>query len=161
MIMATAPLFVLVMRHGEKLKDPRDPHLSPSGAARAKELAGYIPESFGRPDFIFATAPSKHSVRPYETVEPLSKRTGIPIEDSYADQDYGALAADLRSGGSTAGKKGVICWHHGNIPPLLHALGAKDGEFPDPWDRDVFNLILKVEFTDGEAPKVSKVVEPF
>lgn len=162
--MATAPLSVLVMRHAEKPGDPQDPHLSPSGVARAKQLARYIPESFGQPDFIFASAPSKHSVRPYETVQPLSKRTGVPIDATYADQDYGALAADLlsgRTGGDVAGKQGVICWHHGNIPSLLHALGAKDGEYPDPWDRNVFNLILRVDFKDGEDPRVSKVLEPF
>jgi hypothetical protein len=103
-------------------------------------------------------------VRPYETVQPLSKRTGIPIDATYADQDYGALAADLLSGatgGDVAGKQGVICWHHGNIPSLLRALGGKGGDYPDPWDPNVFGLILKVEFRNGEAPKVSKVEEPF
>ena len=159
--MAMTPRSVLVMRHAEKPKDPHDPHLSPRGGARAKELARYIPESFGQPDFIFAAAPSKHSMRPHETVQPLSERTGVPIDATYADQDYGALAADLLSGGNTAGKQGVICWHHGNIPSLLHALGAEDGGYPDPWKRDVFDLILKVDFEYGKPPHVTRVNEPF
>jgi phosphohistidine phosphatase SixA len=159
--MATPPKFVLVMRHAEKSPDPRDPDLSPEGLARAEKLASYIPDTFGAPDFIFATAISKHSARPYETVEPLAKRTGKPIDATIADQDYGALASDLLSGGAYSGKQGVICWHHGNIPSLLHALGAKDGEYPDPWDAKVFNLILKVEFDGNAIPQVSKVEEPF
>jgi hypothetical protein len=159
--MAATPRFVLVMRHAEKPDDPHDPDLSSKGAARADELAQYIPKTFGEPEFIVAAAPSKNSVRPFETVQPLSKATRVAIDQSYADQDYGALAADLLSGGKTAGKQGVICWHHGNIPSLLHALRAKDGDYPDPWPRDVFNLILRVDFAEGAPPKVTRVIEPF
>lgn len=47
---------VLVMRHAEKSPDLNDPHLTAAGEQRAKSLATYIPEQFGKPDFIFATA---------------------------------------------------------------------------------------------------------
>jgi hypothetical protein len=159
--MATPPKFILVMRHAEKPRDPHDPNLSPEGRSRAERRASYIPDTFGTPDFIVAAAISKHSARPYETVEPLAKRTGKPIDATIADQDYGALASDLLSGGDYAGKQGVVCWHHGNIPSLLRGLGAKEGEYPDPWDSKVFNLILKVEFRDNAVPAVTKVHEPF
>jgi phosphohistidine phosphatase SixA len=155
----TPPRFVLVMRHAEGPNDPRDPNLSPEGLARAEKLASYVPTTFAAPDFIFAAAVSKHSMRPYETVEPLAKQTGKPIDATVADQDYGILAGDLLAGGPYAAKQGVICWHHGDIPALLHALGAKQGDYPDPWDPKVFNLILKVDFIDGI--KVSKILEPF
>jgi phosphohistidine phosphatase SixA len=157
---AEPPKFILVMRHAEKPEDPRDPDLTPEGVARAEKLAGYIPETFGPPDFIFAAAISKHSARPFETVQPLAKRTGKAIDATIADQDYGALAAGLLSDAAYSGKQIVVCWHHGNIPSLLHALGAKNGDYPDPWNRNVFNLILKVEFL-GNKVKVSEVVEPF
>jgi phosphohistidine phosphatase SixA len=154
------PKLLLVMRHAEKSADPSDPNLTPAGEARAKALADYIPNEFGAPDFIFAAAISKHSARPYETVKPLSKRTGVPIDATIADQDYGFLASELLKDTDYAGKTGVVCWHHGNIPSLMHALGAPSNAYPDPWDPKVFNLILKVEFPAGGLT-VGKVIEPF
>jgi broad specificity phosphatase PhoE len=148
------------MRHAEKPEDLADPNLTPAGLARAKSLATYIPATFGKPDFIFAAAISKHSARPYQTVQPLSQSTGVPIDATIADQDYGFLATQLLSSPAYAGKQGVVCWHHGNIPNLLHALGAKDGTYPDPWDRTVFDLILKIDFP-GAPPTVTKVTENF
>jgi hypothetical protein len=54
----------------------------------------------------------------------------------------------------------VVCWHHGNIPSLAHALNAKTGDYPDPWDPSVFNLILQFDFL-GDMPTVTRVIEPF
>jgi phosphohistidine phosphatase SixA len=142
---------ILVMRHAEKPDDPTDPDLTPAGQQRATTLATFIPKRFGTPDFIFAASISKNSARPYETVKPLSKATGIPIDATYADQDYGALAQALRSERRYQDKLIIVCWHHGNIPNLLHALKALDGQYPDPWDRNVFNLILLTKF-DGDTP---------
>jgi broad specificity phosphatase PhoE len=46
---------ILVTRHAEKSSDPLDPDLTPEGHERAKRLATYIPDTFGKPDFLFAT----------------------------------------------------------------------------------------------------------
>jgi phosphohistidine phosphatase SixA len=159
--MASPPKFVLVMRHAEKPDDPRDPNLSREGLARAEKLATYIPQSFGAPDFIISAAVSKHSARPYETVEPLAKRTGKPIDATIADQDYGVLADNLLAGGDYSAKQGLVCWHHGHIPAFLHELGAKQGDYPNPWNPQVFNLILKVDFIGTGELKVTKVTQPF
>lgn len=159
--MTNRPKLVLVMRHGEKPDDPRDPDLAPAGKARAARLATYIPETFGAPDVIFATSLSKHSARPYETVLPLSKATGAPIDATVADQDYPVLAADLLEEARYAGKQVVVCWHHGNIPSLMCKLGAPGGAYPDPWKPEVFNLILKVEFSGAGAAEVAQVEEGF
>jgi hypothetical protein len=155
------PKFILVMRHAEKPLDPHDPNLDPAGYARATALATYLPKIFGTPDFIFAASISKHSARPYETVEPLAKQTGKPIDATIADQDYGVIASDLLSMPDYADKQVVVCWHHGNIPSMLHAMGAQAGSYPDPWDPVVFNLILKIEFPGGGAPTIAKIKEPF
>jgi len=42
----------------------------------------------------------------------------------------------------------------------MHQLGAGKGDYPDPWDPAVFNLILEVTFSDGKV-SVKKVTEPF
>ena len=53
-----SPNVILVMRHAEKPTDDHDPHLSPPGKERAEKLATYIPDTFGKPDFVFAAAVS-------------------------------------------------------------------------------------------------------
>jgi hypothetical protein len=155
------PNSILVMRHAEKSDDPNDPDLTPTGLQRAGELATFIPQKFGKPDYLFAASISRHSARPYETVKPLSKATGVPIDATYADQDYGALAEALLDGAKFQAKLVVVCWHHGNIPNLLHALKAPDGQYPDPWNRTVFNLILQATFSQGGIPSVAEITEPF
>jgi hypothetical protein len=55
---------ILLMRHAERSADPLEPNLSPAGFDRAKKLASYLPATFGKPDFLFASAVSKHSRRP-------------------------------------------------------------------------------------------------
>ena len=150
---------ILVMRHAEKSDDPLDPHLTSAGLARAKALAHYIPATFGMPQFLFASAASKHSRRPIETLEPLAAQCHLTIDDSYADQDYGALAHHLRKNDGMAGALVVVCWHHGNIPPMMHALHAAAGDYPNPWKGDVFDLILQVTLGSG-APSVRRITEP-
>jgi broad specificity phosphatase PhoE len=158
--MAAKPKLILVMRHAEKPQDPHDPNLTPAGQARAAKLATYIPKTFGDPDFLFAAAISKSSARPYETLEPLAKATGKPIDATIADNDYGVLASDLLSDPKYAGARVVVSWHHGNIPPLMHALGAEPGTYPHPWDREVFNLILRVKVSK-QGLAIKSVFEPF
>ena len=154
-----SPTVLLVMRHAEKSQDPDDPNLSAAGADRAVQLATFIPNRFGPPKYIFATAVSKHSARPLQTVQPLAKAIAVTIDQSFADQDYGALAKALQHDPRYSGQLTLICWHHGNIPNLLHALHAPDGTFPDPWQRDCFNLIVLLK-SNGPM-SVSQVVEPF
>jgi broad specificity phosphatase PhoE len=158
--MADTPKMILVMRHAEKPADPMDPNLTAAGKKRAKRLATFIPKELGKPDFIFAAAISPHSKRPYETIKPLSKATKVAIDARIADNDYGVLAQELLTKKKYAGKCILVCWHHGNIPPLMRALRAPQGQYPSPWKHTVFNLILRLEFPDGK-PKVKKVYEPF
>jgi phosphohistidine phosphatase SixA len=155
------PAKVLVMRHAEKLDDPNDPNLSPPGQARAAAMVAWYPATFGRPDSIFATAISKHSERPIQTVQPLAQSLGIPFNATFSDQDYGALAKLLLSDTKFSGKSILICWHHGNIPGLLRALGASTGSYPDPWDFTVFDLVVALDYGAGKPPVASEITEPF
>jgi hypothetical protein len=75
----------------------------------------------------------------------------------------GALASQLLSDPryADAGALIVVCWHHGNIPSMAHALRAKLGSYPDPWDADVFNQILVLSYLDDREPKIDSLIEPF
>ncbi|MBV8919249.1 histidine phosphatase family protein [Bradyrhizobium sp.] len=154
---------ILVMRHAEKSGDPLDPNLTDKGRERANALVDYIPNAFGSiPKFLFASAVSKHSRRPIETLEPLAAKFDLSIDSTFADQDYGALAHHLRHSGQFDDVLSVVCWHHGNIPSLMHALKADASDYPDPWERDIFNLILRVILREGgQPPIVAEVTEPF
>lgn len=151
---------ILLMRHAEKPEDPLDPDLSAPGETRAQNLARYISDNFGKPDFLFASALSKHSQRPYETLKPLSEAIGVPIDPTFADQDYAALAHEIHNKPKYERKLLVVCWHHGHIPSLAQDLKAKAGDYPNPWDPAVFNLILEFTFANG-TPAVRRVIEPF
>lgn len=152
------PKIILLMRHAEKPENPQNPGLSTDGQARAQALVTFIQARYGKPDFIIATAPTRESNRPCETVTPLSQATGVPIHDKIADKDYKILARHLQSHKKYAGKFVVICWHHGEIPELAKALGAKAGYYPNPWTEDVFNLII--EWRNGSSD-VTLITEPF
>ena len=113
--MAGKPKMILVMRHAEKPEDPDEPNLTKKGYVRAEKLAEYIPDKFGSPGFIFAAAITRHSARPYETVRPLSKATGVGIDATIADNDYGALAKELLTKKEICGQAGrglLAPWQH-------------------------------------------------
>jgi len=157
-----APRTILLFRHAEKPTGGLDPNLSAAGHERAEKLAGYIPATFGRPDFIIATANSKHSSRPFQTVQPLSLATGLTIDATIKDADFGARAQSLLGDTQYAGKLVVLCWHHGTIPDLAAALNAPKSTYPEPWDADVFNLIIKLDYQAGNpVPTVTQISEPF
>ncbi len=63
---------ILLMRHAEKTGKTDDIYLSKEGVKRAERLVTYIPQVFGRPDFIYAAARSKRSIRSIEPVNPLA-----------------------------------------------------------------------------------------
>jgi phosphohistidine phosphatase SixA len=155
------PALVLLMRHAEKPADPNDPHLSNQGMTRAEKLAVYIPETFGDRQLLFASATSKHSARSYETLKPLAQKLGVPIDATYADKDYAALATQLLVDHRYAGQRIAIAWHHGRIPAFANALGAPKGQYPDPWDPLVFALILKFEWPAANRALVTMVTGPF
>jgi phosphohistidine phosphatase SixA len=149
-----APRQIVILRHAEKPDDPIDPNLSPAGKARAVMLASLIPRRFPNPDFLFASAPSKYSNRPAETLTPLAEAIGLRLDIDFADQDYGVLATDLLNKSKYDGKLVIICWHHGHIPDLALAFGASASEVAAApgmlgmhWDPSVFDLFWSLTFT--------------
>jgi len=155
-VASTAPKVIYLMRHAEKPIAEKEPHLAPQGFKRAQALPSLFVAMPGRttmplllrPDVIFASAPSKNSNRPIETITPLAQLLHERIDDDYQDIEAGPLAKQVL-GGKYAGKVVVICWHHGEIPNVAKALGVADA--PKKWDPDVFDQIWKIEYVDGHA----------
>jgi hypothetical protein len=151
------PSRLLVLRHAEKPESKRDRHLSPEGQARAERLVDFIPQSFGRPNFLVAAAPGKRSDRPVLTLAPLARSLGLTIMDEVSDNDIDDLVARLRDEAGYAGKSGVICWRHSDIPGLLALLGAPEGTFPAFWGEDVYDLMFEIDYRERGPPKVRPV----
>jgi hypothetical protein len=161
--MSTAPSQVLITRHGEKPGDPSadsaadGPGLSTQGYERAASLAFYVPTTFGKPDALFATQASSNSNRPVETITPLANALGLTINDSYADDDYPALATEVLTNPQYADKLVLICWHHGKIPDLTSALGGVPPT--GHWKSHVFDRVWQIDYPAGGAITGLRVID--
>jgi hypothetical protein len=151
-VKAQAPATILLIRHAEKLTDGQI-DLSPTGFERARLLPNLFSPAGARPDLptpqvLFATHVSEHSNRPVQTVTPLAAALHLPIDDSFKNEDYAALAAALLSG-KYAGKVVLVVWHHGNIPQLASDLGATPPY--TPWPDTQFDRIWRIDYANGRA----------
>src|SRR5262249_46617066 len=115
----------------------------------AAALAIAVPESFAKPDWLFASAPSKESNRPVETITPLAEALRLAINSKHKDKEYQAVAADLLGKPKYAGDIVLIAWHHGEIPNRAAALGAKDAAAK--WDDGVFDRVWGLDYDDPGA----------
>ena len=149
------------MRHAEKTGEAGDRGLSPAGTARAERLATWIPEAFGRPDFLIAAADSPKSRRSNLTLEPVARATGLPIDDAVENAEFKILAARLLADPRYTGRFVVVAWHQGKLPKLADALGAPPGSYPDKWGRETFDRILRLYYGEGGTPRVEEMRQPF
>jgi hypothetical protein len=153
----TYPRRVLLIRHAEKPPDEDDSaHLSPEGKKRAERLHRLFeateerPRPFRTPDYVFATANSKNSHRPVETVTPLARRLKLDVDSRYRDEDFAKLAHAIFHDPKYRGKTVLICWHHGTLPQLAGRLKAADA--PDAWDKKVFDRVWEITYGEqGQA----------
>jgi hypothetical protein len=146
------PATILIVRHAEKLTDGRL-DLSPVGFKRAALLPDlFVPagvrSDLPLPQVLIATGQSAHSNRPVETITPLAAALNLPIDSSVLNEDYGALAASLLSG-RYAGKVVLVSWHHGKIPALATALGAKVPYAV--WPEGQFDRVWRIDYVGGKA----------
>ncbi|HEY6376801.1 MAG TPA: hypothetical protein VIX90_14865 [Edaphobacter sp.] len=119
------PATILIIRHAEKLTDGQI-DLSPTGFKRADLLRSLFVPAGARPDLptpqvLIAAHQSPHSNRPVQTITPLAAALRLPIDSTYMNEDYAALARSLLSG-KYAGKVVLIAWHHGALPALVASL---------------------------------------
>jgi len=145
------PATVLLIRHAEKL-DNGEIDLSPIGFERARLLPkifapGARPD-LPTPQFLFATRISPHSDRPVQTLTPLAEALHLPIDNSFDNDQYRALASTLLSG-KYAGKVVLVVWHHGKIPQLAAALGAKPPD--NRWPDDQYDRIWRIDYVNGKV----------
>jgi hypothetical protein len=140
---------VMIIRHAEKPDDGAG--LTPAGEARAQAYVGYFEHFTLRgqpmtPNALYASADSRSSMRPRLTITPLSRALGLPIDDRFADKQTKDIADALRS--EAHGNRVLICWHHGEIPRLIHDLGGDPTALlhADKWPADVFGWVVVLRY---------------
>jgi hypothetical protein len=140
---------VLIIRHAEKTSS--GPGLSLAGEARANAYVGYfhrltVDGAPVRIDTLIATADSDESLRERLTLEPLSRVTGLPIQQPFDNGAVKDLVGWLAHG--PPDRNILIAWHHGKVPMLLADLGL------DPltilpggrWPSDVYDWLVMLRF---------------
>ena len=156
---------ILMIRHAEK-PDSGD-SLSAAGEAHAQAYVSYF-KHFSivgqphQPDQLFAARDSSVSDRSCLTLEATAKALGLAIDSHFNDNQFLALAQELRS--SPHGTNILICWHHGNIPQLLHALGADPGKLlPNAkWPDAVFGWLIQLRYDEnGQLFESRRITENF
>jgi hypothetical protein len=143
---------VLIIRHAE---NPANGHgLSPRGEERAEAYKNYflnftIDSKRLEPNAVVVAADSKQSHRPRLTVEPFAKAAKLPIDNRFANKQPADLAAGLRA--NYQGKVILVCWHHGQIPDLLRALGAApETLLPNgKWPKTVYDWTIMVSYDEN------------
>ena len=143
---------VLIIRHAE---DAGSGHgLSPRGQERAEAYKNYfqnftVDSKRRKPDAVLVAADSKQSHRPRLTVEPFAKAAKLPIDSRFGNKQPTDLADELRA--NHQGKVLLICWHHGQIPALLRALGAAPERLlPNgKWPKAVYDWVIVVSYDEN------------
>jgi hypothetical protein len=100
------------------------------------------------PQRLIATADSPESIRPRQTLIPLSQRLQLPIEQPYANNDVDKLVSSLRK--NNQAKTVLIAWHHGHINKLIAAFGG-DGPAligQPKWPVDIYDWLIVLRFDD-------------
>lgn len=122
-----------LIRHGERTQDTTDPHLAAAGFERAEYIAKCVATvntslafPLGKPTRLMAsTRPgsdtSKKSVRPFETLAPLSKRLSLPIDNFVDMADVAGFVKYVQQ--LKAGETLFVAWQHWFLTLLVGALG--------------------------------------
>jgi hypothetical protein len=105
-----------------------------------------LPAGLSRPDRLYASKGDTPSLRPTETLAPLSARLGVPEITLYDAADTSQIAAELK------GLTGVslVCWAHTELPEIPEKLGHVTPKPPAHWPDDRFDMVW-VLASDGNG----------
>ncbi len=125
-LLAAQDTVVLLVRHAEKVSEEADPDLSEAGRERARRLTALFAPF--KPVALFAS----HRKRTQQTLEPLAKALGLPVQVRKGGEEA-ALARELLD--AWKGRTIVVCGHSNTVGPLAAALGSAPFAEPKGYDR--------------------------
>ena len=112
-IIEQQPLTVFCVRHAEKVKDVKDPDLTPAGKDRALELANTLRNAN------IQYVHSSDYVRTRETAAPTAAALGLTTE-IYNPRDLESLIHKMKKQGGTH----LVVGHSNTTPALVSLLGG-------------------------------------
>ena len=153
---ATRPAQIILFRHAEKPADKSNPHLSPEGVRRARQLVGFLAtdpavNKYGKPVAIFATKTTKDDdgQRTQETVAPAAAALKLAVQTPFLGKQYKRLAKLILGNPAYAGKTVLICWNHDVMPELAAELGVSPQ--PPAWKAKEYDQVYVISFRGKEA----------
>jgi len=143
---------ILIIRHAEQPAEGNG--LSAAGEARARAYVNYF-KNFkvdGRPlklDQLIAAKDSSSSHRPRLTLEPLATDLSLKIDSRFKNNQFSQLIDDIQN--RPHGTNILICWHHGNIPQLLRALGVDPNTLlrKGKWPNDEYDWLIELRYDEN------------
>jgi len=137
---------VYLIRHAEKPDDGMD--LSPKGYVRSGALGAAFDDAVNDGAYLaigalYATAPTKSSRRPLETLQPLASRLQhVDLNAQYQLGDEADLASAI---GALKAETALVAWHHEGMPNLAVALGVRPK--PEKPGESVFDRLWTINLT--------------
>jgi broad specificity phosphatase PhoE len=168
---------VMVIRHGEKPEGKThgvdaqgredDSSLTRAGWERARRLvelfdpaSGPVRSGLARPAAIYAAGANDEGegTRTRETVTPLARRLGIPLDTSYGKGEEEELVEHVLARPGPA----LISWQHGEIPVIAEAFPKVTPTPPAKWPDDRFDVVWTFTKTaDGwHFAQIPQLVRP-
>ncbi|MFO1512623.1 MAG: histidine phosphatase family protein [Verrucomicrobiota bacterium] len=150
------PAQIILLRHAEKPDDPAALHLSARGEERARALVSLL----GTNSTLTSNAPivalyatrvtaHDHGQRTGETLAPLAKELGLPVQAPYESEHFSSLAHDILTNGNLRSNTVVICWTHHTLADLASAFGVKPK--PAPWKENTFDRLWIIKPGDTKT----------
>lgn len=159
---------IMIIRHAEKPDDSGAPpfgvnikgeqdkeSLIPLGWQRAGALAEFFAPAHGKlhnpglavPKFLYASGVGKHSnsLRPQETITPLSRKLWIAINTNFAKENESSMVRHAMEQDGTV----LITWEHQDIPGIANIILGNDTTVPQEWPGDRFDLVWIFDLTNG------------
>ena len=149
---------IMVIRHAEKPADKGPPHgvsicgdhdhesLQVLGWQRAGALTCFFDPDQGplqnpaivTPRFLYASGigHKSSSMRPQETITPLSEKTGVGINTSYLKSQHTKMVEDAL----TCAASVLICWEHKDIPSIANRI-LGNVTAPQDWPGYRFDVV--------------------
>lgn len=168
-------LTILLIRHAEKPDGPElGPGLTPQGVEDKHSLvvrgwqragawaallgAGPVTPDFPRPDIVYSANPEKQPMqegsggkRAHETVLPLCERLHISPSTTHGVDDEAALVDEVQKLTGFV----LICWEHKRITRAILPALTNGQTLPHPpatWDKDRFDVALRLDRAQSDAP---------
>jgi broad specificity phosphatase PhoE len=160
---------IMVIRHAEKpngepglMRDGTEnpKALTATGWRRATALVGLfdppdgqIAPHLARPARLFASG--SESLRPEQTIAPLSEALELPIDATFLKGEEARLVAAAKAAGGAV----LIAWQHEAIPEIASLIRGSPSGVPAIWPGQSYDMVWVFDRQDGEVWSFSQTPE--